>query len=88
MSSRTSPALLPDPKRPRLLAPGDEAYSPPAVPSVAPDEFARANYTGRNPPPTQVATTYERGEWQSSAPEEADDDEYSRLQPRIRPLRQ
>ncbi|KWU42486.1 hypothetical protein RHOSPDRAFT_36011 [Rhodotorula sp. JG-1b] len=63
MSSRTSPALLPDPKRPRLLAPGDEASSPPAVPSVAPDVFARANYTGRNPPPTQVATTYERASY-------------------------
>lgn len=88
MSSRTSPALLPDPKRPRLLAPDDETSSTFAVPPVAPNGFDRANYTGRNPPPTQAASVYERGEWQSSALEEADDDECSRLQPRFRPLRQ
>ncbi|GAA5960960.1 hypothetical protein JCM8115_002637 [Rhodotorula mucilaginosa] len=60
MSSRTSPAVLPDPKRPRLLAPGDAIPSTPAVPLSAPNALAHANYTGRVPAPTQAVASCER----------------------------
>lgn len=79
MSSRASLAVPPDPKRPRLLDPGDQAPSTPATASAAPNGLACASHTGRDPAPTRAVPDVERGEWQSSAPEEkADDDECSR----------
>lgn len=62
--------MLPDPKRPRLLAPGDEASSTPAALSGALSGLARGNYTGRapahapGPAPSRVPARYERGERQ------------------------
>ncbi|GAA5960956.1 hypothetical protein JCM8115_002635 [Rhodotorula mucilaginosa] len=63
MSSRASPAVLPDPKRPRLLASGDETSSTPAVPSAAPSTFTSANYPNLVPTPIQAVATHGRSEW-------------------------
>jgi hypothetical protein len=66
MSSRASPAVLPDPKRPRLLASGDETSSTPAVPSAAPSTFTSANYPNLVPTPIQAVATHGRSEWQAT----------------------